>query len=158
MRRGAGISTALIDAGQFRGTFRILCAFRFGFLLGQVALHIRIAKEAGTAFALRLMTTSHAECVRGAGFLFANGSTDAIQTIAGLVVCAILVVLAVSSDAGHKWTALSASRALADSLVILWQALGSTAATHLSMCAGIDAVLVQARLIVRTIRIDLTLG
>lgn len=70
----------------------------------------------------------------------------------------ILVVLTVSSDAGHKWAALSARRTLADSLVILWQALSSTAATHLSVCAGIDAVLVQAGLVIRTIRIDLALG
>lgn len=148
----------MIDAGQLRGTFRVLCTFRFRFRLGQVALHIRITQEARTAFTLRLMTTSHTESIGSAGFLFTNRSTDTIQTIAGLVICTILVVLTVSSDAGHEGTALSASWALADSLVILWQTLGSAAATHLSMCTGIDAVFVQAGLIVRTIGIDLALG
>lgn len=158
MGRGTRICTTLIDAGQLGGTFRVLCTFWFRFRLGQLTLHVGITQEAWTAFALGLMTTSHTEGIGGAGFLFTNRSADTIQTIAGLVICTILVVLTVSSDAGHEGTALSASWALADSLVILWQALGSTAATHLSMCAGIDAVLVQASLVVRTIGIDLALG
>jgi len=112
--------------------------------------------EARATLTLRLMTTSLTNGIHGAGILFTNWTADAIQTIAGLVIRAILVVLAMTCDARNEGTSLCASRTLADGLVILWQALGSTATTHLAMGTRIHAVLIQASLVVRAIRINLT--
>lgn len=67
----------------------------------------------------------------------------------------ILVVLAVSSDAGDEWISLSSGWTDAHSLVVLSQALGPIATTHLAMSAGIHAVFVQTGLVIRTVGVDL---
>jgi len=119
---------------------------------------MRVALVSGSALALRLMATTHTYGVQGTGLLVTNRTAHAIQSIAGLVVSTILVVLTVSSDAGDEGIALSSGWTDAHSLVVLGQALGSTAAAHLAMCAGIHAVLVQAGLVIRTVGIDLALS
>jgi len=158
MWRGTRISATLIDAGQFRWTVGILGTLRLWRLHWYIALNMRVALVSGSALALRLMATTHTDGVQGTGLLVTNRTAHAIQSIAGLVVCTILVVLTVSSDAGDEGIALSSGWTDAHSLVVLGQALGSTAAAHLAMCAGIHAVLVQAGLVIRTVGIDLALS
>lgn len=63
MRRGARICAALIDAGQFRWTVRILDTLGLGCLHWYIALHMRIALVTGSALALRLMATTHTDGV-----------------------------------------------------------------------------------------------
>lgn len=101
------------------------------------------------------MATTHTDGIQGAGLLFADGAADAVQTIAGLMVSAVLVVLTVSCDAGDEGIALGAGGTAAHSLVVLGQALGAAAAAHLAMGAGIHAVLIEAGLVVGTVGIDL---
>lgn len=158
MRSGARIGASLIYAGQLRGTVGILGALGLRGNLWDVALDERIASVARTALALRLVATTHADGVDGTCLLFANWTADAVQTVAGLVIGTILVVLTVSGDAGDEGVALGSGRTTAHGLVILRQALGATAAANLSMGARIDAVLVQTGLVVRTVGIDLALG
>lgn len=158
MRSGARIGASLIYAGQLGWAVGILGALGLRDNLWNVALDERIASVTWTALALWLVATTHADGVEGTCLLFANWTADSVQTVAGLVIGTILIVLAVSGDAGDEGVALGSGRTTAHGLVILRQALGATAASDLSMGAWVDAVLVQAGLVVRTVGIDLALS
>lgn len=158
MRRGTWIRTALIDASQFRWTVSVLSALRLWILLGLFAQHERITLVAGTALTAWLMTTTHTKSIHSTCVLLADWTANAIQAIAGFVIRTILVVLAMASDASDEGTALGAFGTAADSLVVLWQAFGAAAATHLAVGARIDAVLIKAGLVIGTVSIYLAFG
>lgn len=103
-----------------------------------------IARDAGRGF--------------GAGVLLANSSANSVQSVAGFVIGAILVVMTDRGDARDARIALSTRRTDALSSMGHRAALGTAAAHDVAAETGSDAVVVAAGLVVRTVVVRLTFG
>lgn len=121
------------------------------------ALDVGVAVGAGRAAAHGLVAAADAGGGHGAGLAVADGAANAVQAVAGLVVGAVLVVLAHAGHARQEWVALRAGRADALRAVGLHQALGAAAAAHSAVHAGVQAVALDARLVVHAVRVSLAL-
>lgn len=67
------------------------------------------------------------------------------------MVLAVLVVLTVAADARNKRISLGARQTDAVRAMVLWQTLGVSAALHSAVSARVEAFLVVASLLVRTV-------
>lgn len=92
----------------------------------------------------------------GTSVVVADRPANSVQSVAGLVIGTVLVVVANCRDARHSRIALSAWRANALSSVRHRFAFRATAAHNVTDEAGSDAVVVPAGLVVRTIVVCLT--
>lgn len=161
-RQFARIGAVFVEAGQMTGTVGVHTAFRFSRYrcrLALAALDIRITDEAVRTFALRLMTNAKAVGGFGAGVGIANRSTDAVESIAGLIVRAVFVVLAHAGDASNERIALGADATRAGGAMVLRHALGVVAALDGRIVgARVEAFAVVAGLVVGAIVVGGTFG
>lgn len=68
----------------------------------------------------------------------------------------VFIVLTMTCYAGDERIALSASWTNANGLMILWLTQGMCAAAYIAIGAGIDAVFIDAGLVIGTVGIDFT--
>lgn len=92
------------------------------------------------------------------GLWVAHLATNPVQTIASLVVGAVLVVLTLASDASQQGIALVAGLAHAIGAMVLGETLGTLAAVNRAVTARIQTLFVVARLVVGTVGIALAFG
>lgn len=97
VRTDAWILAAFVHTCQFRCAVRIGRALRLLFNLSRTA-HVRISKRSRLTIANGLMIASLARRLLGACVRIANGATNAIQSIACLMVLTVLVVLAMAAN------------------------------------------------------------
>lgn len=103
------------------------------------------------------MIASHASCLGRTGLIVADRSTDTVQPIASLVICAVFVVLTKSRDTRNQRVSLSSRRTDTVGTMSLWHTVGISSTLSCSIRAWVQAFLVVARLIVRAIVVGLTL-
>lgn len=104
------------------------------------------------------MVVAVAAGVRRARVAIAHFAAHAVQAVAGLVVGAVLVVLADAADARDQRVTLHADRAMAAGPMVLGAALGVTAALDAAEGARVHAFVVVARLVVRAVGVDAAFG
>lgn len=157
---GARIGTATAVAGERRSAIGVDAALGLGG--GQFAtttLDVRIAGSASGACALGLMLATLAEGRIAAGVRIADGPTDAVEPVAGLIVGAVLVVLADAGDAADERIALGADSTRAGGAMVLGMALGIVAALRGGIVgAWVQTFLVVARLVVGAFVVGLAFG
>lgn len=122
------------------------------------ALYVRISGGARRTDTLRLMLSSDAVSSVRTGVTFADRSTYSVQSVAGLVIGAILVVVTHYRDASYSRVTLGASGTDALRSVRDRDALCTTTAHDVAEQAGRDTVVVLAGLVVGTVVIRLALG
>lgn len=155
-----------VKAGQTRRTVGVHTALGLDVVVGNgdrfalLARDVRIADRRGKRTrTLRLMTDASAFGPIAARVFIADGSADAIQSIARMIVGTVFVVLAHARNAGDQRIALRASRTRARRTMQLHVAFGQLAARDRRIIrARIEALLVQACLVVRTLVVRCALG
>lgn len=89
----------------------------------------------------------------GAGIILANGSTDSVQSVAGFVICTVLVVMTHRGDAGDSRVTLGASWTDTLCPVRNCNAFCPTTTRDISNQARGNAIVVLAGLVIGTIAI-----
>lgn len=120
------------------------------------ARYIWIPGSARRTRAFRLMVAPDTNRGLATGIVIANRSADSIQSVAGLVIGAIFVIMADRGNARHAWIALSALRADALSSVRHRSAFRAPTAHDVTDETRSDAVVVSAGLVIRTIVVCFT--
>lgn len=90
------------------------------------------------------------------GIVIANRSADSVQSVAGLVIGAIFVIMADRGNARHTWITLSTLRADALSSVRYRPAFRTPTAYDVTDETRSDAVIISTGLVIRTIAVCFT--
>lgn len=93
-----------------------------------------------------------------ADVVVANWSTDSVQSVAGLVVGAVLVVVAHRRDTGYSWVTLGTTRTNALSSVRDSDALCAATARNTVDETRSDAVIVSTRFVVGAVVVRFAFG
>lgn len=118
------------------------------------AVCVRVSGGTSRAGAFWLVMAAHAHGDVSTGSLFTNRSADAIESVAGFVVCAVFVVLTNAGYAGHLRVALGAQGTAALGHVGLYETLGASAAEVGG--ARVEAVFVYAGFVVWAVVVGFT--
>lgn len=102
------------------------------------------------------MIACDANRIFGAGIVVANRSANPVQSIAGLMIGAVFVVMTDRGNACHTWITLSTLRANALGSVRYCSAFRTSTAHDITNKARSDAVVISTGLVVRTIVVCLT--
>ena len=100
------------------------------------------------------MVAGRARGVLGTRGSRAHGHTRLAGELAGLVVAAVIVCLALDADTGDQRVTLQSHGADATCLVEVDAAFGAAAARLVSCCARVQAVFVDTRLVQRTVIVN----
>lgn len=117
-----------IEAGQLAGTVLVNTALGLNGAPKLLAGHVRVSGRSRSALANRLMvltSTSGSICT---SLSIAYLAAHPVQTIARLIVGAVLIVLALTANASHQRIALVACLAHTVGAMVLRKAFGTTAA------------------------------
>ena len=117
-----------------------------------------VSSESGVTGALRLVVDAPTGGVPRAGVGLAHRAAGLAEEVAGLVLPTVGVGPAADRDAGDQRVALEAGGADAAGLVEVHAALGATAARPVAVEARVEAVLVDAGAVDRTLGVRPALG
>lgn len=121
-----------------------------------IACYIRISGSTRRTCTSRLMIACHADRSFDTGIVVANRSANPVQSIAGLMIGAVFVVMTDSGNACHTWITLSALRANTLSSVRHRFAFRIPTAHNITNEARSDAVVISAGLVIRTVVVCFT--
>lgn len=153
--RHARVLTFVVNTSEIQWAIAILYAFRLNGRFTN-ACYIRISGSTRRTRALRLMFARDANRGLATGIVIANRPANSIQSVAGLVISAIFVVMADRGNARHTWIALSTLRADALGSVRNRSAFRTPTAHDITDETRSDTIVVPAGLIIRTVVVCLT--
>lgn len=149
------VLTPGVNASEIQCAFAVLCAFRLDGRFTN-ACYIRISGSTRRTCTSGLMIACDADRRLGTGIVVANRSANPVQSIAGLVIGAVFVVMTDCGNARHTWITLSTLRANALGSVRDRSAFRTPTAHDITNEARSDAVVISTGLVIRTIVVRLT--